>query len=120
MFLKKIVLIAVFFCMVLPVQAGHEPPQAQDPYEPAAPASGSAMLVDIAIARPLGLLATVVGAAAWVVSLPFSLPSGSADEAAQALIADPAAYTFKRPLGEIPDCRFEDSYGERDFGERAC
>lgn len=119
MFLKKIVLIAAF-SLVVPAQAGQESSQGGHAYEPAARASGSAMLVDIVIARPLGLLATVVGAAAWVVSLPFSLPSGSADEAAQALIAAPVAYTFKRPLGEIPDCRFEDSYGERDFGERVC
>ncbi|MGH8728248.1 MAG: hypothetical protein ACREV9_08840 [Burkholderiales bacterium] len=120
-FKKLFVVLIAAFSLALPVHATHEAPQAgQDPYEPEAPPSGSSMLVDIVIARPLGLLATVVGAAAWVVSLPFSLPSGSADEAAEALIKEPAAYTFKRPLGEIPDCRFEDPYGERHYGERHC
>jgi hypothetical protein len=117
---KSLVILAIAASISTPVFATHEAPQAQDPYEPAAPPSGSSMLVDIVIARPLGLLATVVGAAAWVVSLPFSLPSGSADEAAQALVGDPAAYTFKRPLGEIPDCRHEDHFGETHYGDRHC
>jgi hypothetical protein len=122
MSLRKLlfVLIMAFSMAATPVLATHEAPTSQDSYEPAYPPSGSSMLVDIVIARPLGLVATVVGAVAWVVSLPFSLPSGSADEAAQALISDPAAYTFKRPLGEIPDCRHEDPYGERHYGQRHC
>jgi hypothetical protein len=121
MYLKKLLAVfALTASISTSVFATHEAPASQDPYEPASPPSGSSMLADIIIARPLGLLATVVGAAAWVVSLPFSLPSGSADEAAQALVGDPAAYTFKRPLGEIPDCRYEDSFGERHLGNRHC
>ncbi|MGH8717391.1 MAG: hypothetical protein ACREV0_00355 [Burkholderiales bacterium] len=114
---KSLVVVIAASSLALPVHATDE--QSHE-YEPDFPPSGSSMLVDIVIARPLGLVATVVGAAAWVVSLPFSLPSGSADEAAQALIVDPARYTFKRPLGEIPDCRHDDPFGERHYGERHC
>jgi hypothetical protein len=121
MSLRKLLVVSIAsLSFALPARAMHESPSAQDPYEPAVPPSGSSMLIDAVIARPLGLLATVVGAAVWVVSLPFSLPSGSADEAAQALVGDPAAYTFKRPLGEIPECRRDDAYGERHFGDRHC
>lgn len=115
-FRKSLIALILASSLTLPVHATNE----DDAYEPDYPPSGSSMLVDIVIARPLGLVATVIGAAAWVVSLPFSLPSGSADEAAQALIADPARYTFKRPLGELPDCRNQDSFGERHYGERHC
>lgn len=117
---KLLVVLIASLSLVSPVHATRESPSAQDPYETDAPPSGSSMLIDAVLARPLGLLATVVGAAVWVVSLPFTLPSGSADEAAQGLVGDPAAYTFKRPLGEIPDCRREDAFGERHYGGRHC
>lgn len=64
----------------------------------AAPGPG-AMFVDAVLVRPLGVVATVVGAATWVVSLPFSALGGNVGEAANALIKAPAGYTFKRPLG---------------------
>ncbi|MCL4722480.1 MAG: multidrug transporter [Gammaproteobacteria bacterium] len=59
------------------------------------------MFVDFIVARPLGLCATVVGAAAWVVTLPFSALGGNVDEATQTLVVKPARYTFVRPLGEL-------------------
>ncbi len=64
------------------------------------PSYGS-MVVDAAVARPLGLGATVVGAALWVVTLPFSALGGNVGEAADQLILKPARYTFTRPLGEL-------------------
>jgi len=63
-------------------------------------ATGETMVADTLVARPGGLAATVAGATVFLVSLPFSLISGSTPEAAQKLIAEPAAYTFTRPLGE--------------------
>jgi hypothetical protein len=56
------------------------------------------------VARPLGLFALVLGAVTFVVALPFTLPSGSADSAAKALVKAPATYTFKRPLGRFLSC----------------
>ena len=63
--------------------------------------SFSSMLIDGAVARPLGLGATVVGTAIWVVTLPFSALGGNVGEAADKLIVDPARFTFVRPLGEL-------------------
>ena len=62
------------------------------------------ILADGLIARPLGLIATVIGAAAFVVTLPFTIPSKSTDRAAATLVADPARYTFKRPIGQLDSC----------------
>jgi hypothetical protein len=59
------------------------------------------MVVDILVARPLGLAATVAGTALTVIALPFTLPSGSVQKSYESLVAEPAAYTFKRPLGEF-------------------
>lgn len=69
---------------------------------------GEAMLLDTLFLRPVSLVGTVVGAAAWIVSLPFTLPSDSTGEAWVQLVEVPAAYTFKRPLGEITGCRTND------------
>jgi hypothetical protein len=60
------------------------------------------MIFDFILVRPIGIVATVVGSVFYVVSLPFSLLGENSDEASQALVKDPAAYTFSRPLGEFP------------------
>lgn len=65
---------------------------------------GTDMVVDAVVMRPLGLVGTVLGAVVTVVTLPFTLPSGSADEAAQYMIVEPAEYTFNRPLGDFDHC----------------
>ncbi|MCD6295426.1 MAG: hypothetical protein J7M20_11050 [Deltaproteobacteria bacterium] len=62
---------------------------------------GGYMIADLVIMRPLGIAATAVGAAAYVLSLPFSLAGGNEAEARQKLMGDPAGYTFTRPLGDF-------------------
>jgi hypothetical protein len=56
------------------------------------------------MARPLGLAAMVVGVVVFVVSLPFTLPSGSVDSANKMLVKAPTVFTFKRPLGRFVSC----------------
>ncbi len=63
--------------------------------------SGGAMLYDTVVLRPVGFVATIVGSVFWVVSLPFSAAGGNVDAATTKLVKEPAAYTFKRPLGEF-------------------
>lgn len=63
--------------------------------------SGEYMIFDIAFMRPFGLLATVGGAVAFVISLPFSALGGNVGEAADKLVVAPAKFTFVRPLGQI-------------------
>ncbi len=57
------------------------------------------MMFDLVLLRPLGLAATVIGTAFFVVSLPFSILGGNTGEAAKKLMVEPAKYTFTRPLG---------------------
>ena len=57
------------------------------------------MAVDLILVRPLGIVATVFGGAVFLVSLPFSAAGGNVHEVYDKIVAEPAAFTFKRPLG---------------------
>lgn len=59
------------------------------------------MTGDALVARPLGLAATIIGGAIFVVSLPFSALGGNTKSAFNYLLADPFTFTFNRPLGEF-------------------
>jgi len=65
---------------------------------------GSDMAADLLIVRPLGIVGTVIGAGLFVVSLPFTLPTGSTGEAAREMVGEPFEYTFNRPLGDFNHC----------------
>jgi len=56
--------------------------------------------LDLVMLRPIGFIATVLGTAAFIVSLPISLPTGSAGKTFTSLVKEPAKYTFVRELGE--------------------
>jgi hypothetical protein len=64
--------------------------------------SAIGMAADLIIARPLGLAATVLGTAVFIVALPFSAISGNVSDPARRLIVEPAEFTFTRPLGADP------------------
>jgi hypothetical protein len=68
---------------------------------PADERSAEAMVFDAALVRPLGIVGLVFGTVAFVVALPFSAPGGNTRETYERLMADPARYTFKRPLGDF-------------------
>ena len=72
-----------------------------------------AMIGDLVVARPIGLVMVVGGTAAWLVSLPFTLLAGHASEAAGTLIGVPVETTFMHCLG----CR-NPGYTNKDI-ERA-
>jgi hypothetical protein len=61
--------------------------------------NGFAMVGDFFVARPIGLVLTAGGTALWLVSLPFTLLAGNANEAAETLILGPGEQTFMRCLG---------------------
>jgi hypothetical protein len=60
-----------------------------------------AMIGDLLIARPLLVVATVIGAGVFVVSLPFTALGGGVGDAGQALVVEPAKAAFVRCLGCI-------------------
>jgi hypothetical protein len=63
--------------------------------------SAGAMAVDLLVVRPVGVVSLVIGSALFVVALPFSLLGGNTGESAKKLVAEPAKFTFNRPLGEF-------------------
>jgi hypothetical protein len=78
-----------------------------------------AMVGDLLVARPIGVVLTVGGAAVWLVSLPFTLLSGHASEAAGTLIGGPVETTFMRCLGcRQPGYTDKDAEAIKRFDER--
>jgi hypothetical protein len=90
-----LVLAAAALCASAAARADDSSLQAGD-HAPA----GIAMAFDLALARPLGLGATVIGTAVFLVGLPFELLAGNVSDPARKLIVEPARFTFTRPLGE--------------------
>ena len=72
---------------------------ADDPFEDRP--SAEAIVFDLAIARPVGLVSTIVGAVIFVIALPVSITIGQPPSAAaKRLVLEPFAFTFTRPLGD--------------------
>ncbi|MGE3538398.1 MAG: multidrug transporter [Candidatus Tectimicrobiota bacterium] len=84
------------------VQAGEE---MYIPKSTNADPSVEAMLADGLLLRPAGVVATILGSLAFVVTLPFTVPTKSVHKAAQKMVVDPARYTFVRPFGHIDSPR---------------
>jgi len=59
------------------------------------------MAVDGLLVRPLGLAATAVGGAIYLVVLPFAAISGDTKGPARSLVGAPARFTFQRKLGDF-------------------
>jgi hypothetical protein len=79
-------------CLMLPQALWAQNAVDEDPNE-------FAMVGDLFVARPIGAVMTVAGAAVWVISLPFTLMAGHASESAEILMLGPAQATFWRCLG---------------------
>jgi hypothetical protein len=85
--------------VVLPL-LGQAAPVAEHP-------SGGAMVGDLLVARPLGLVLFGLGSAVYVATLPFSLLGGNAGEAGNQLVLQPAKEVFVRCLGCVRSGRKE-------------
>ncbi len=91
-FKRWMVAVAISMSLAMPVMAEEPLPAERKSMD---------MGFDMMVARPVGLISIIGGAALFVVSLPFTIPSGSMDSAAEELVKKPINYTFKRPLGEL-------------------
>ena len=60
--------------------------------------SAGAVVSDVLVLRPLGFAGTILGSAAFVVSLPVTLATHKVDRAEKLLVEEPYDYTFERPL----------------------
>ena len=57
-------------------------------------------ILDVLFARPIGVIAGIAGSAIFVVSLPFTIPSGGVRDAADIFIVKPFQFSFVR---QFPD-----------------
>ena len=87
-------------CVLALLLAGTSQSFASD-HRPAA--NAGAVVIDTVLARPACLVATIVGSAFFVISLPVAVTSKSVHRTAEALVVKPAEATFKRPLGDFED-----------------
>jgi|GEM_PF-1657507 hypothetical protein len=78
-----------------------QPDQEQIGREP----TGSEMMVDALVARPLAVAGSLVGAVVFVFALPFTLGSHSTAASAKQMVAAPAQYAFRKPLGQMDNCQ---------------
>ncbi|MBI1912189.1 MAG: hypothetical protein HYS21_09320 [Deltaproteobacteria bacterium] len=69
--------------------------------------SSTAIMFDLVITRPLGLVALALGTGVFVIGLPFSVPTRSVKVTARRLIADPFNFTFQRPVGELDEFDYD-------------
>ena len=84
--------------MLVLTQAPSSLPPPPPPSRVADPAEVAA---DALVVRPLGLVSTVLGAAIYVVTLPFAAIAGDVHGPARSLVGAPARFTFKRKLGDF-------------------
>ena len=59
------------------------------------------ILADVFFLRPIGILATAFGAATFLITLPFTLPTNTHEIVGKKLVGAPWNYTFKRPVGHV-------------------
>jgi hypothetical protein len=57
-------------------------------------------MLDILFARPLGVAAGIIGTGVFIVSLPFTIPTGSVNGAAEMLIVEPFKFSFSRKYND--------------------
>ncbi len=91
--MKKMVIAAV---MVLALISTSVPALAEDGATVA-----TAMVADVFIARPAGIVATILGTAVFIVALPFAALSRSVEPVAETLVVAPFKFTFTRPVGDF-------------------
>lgn len=88
--------VSTFFCPC----AFTEPVSRQNQQSMTEPTPADAF-IDALFYRPVGLVLIPLGAALFVISLPFSATGGNVPSAFHNLVVAPAEYTFCRPLGDI-------------------
>ena len=63
--------------------------------------SSDEVAADLLFVRPVALCSILAGSVLYVVSLPFTIPTGNVKLAGRKLVVEPVKYTFSKPLGEL-------------------
>jgi hypothetical protein len=96
--LKRVFLISVVILLVIVnlYTAGWT----EDKWNKDDPTTDELNIIDLLIARPIGIAAGIIGTGVFILSLPFTIPTGSVDEAAQMFVVKPFNFSFVR---KFPD-----------------
>jgi hypothetical protein len=89
--------------LIAPAQGlAQERPNANDVSTPA-------VVGDLLVVRPLGVVSIVAGSIIFAGTFPFSVWGGTRDlkTAGRTLVANPAVYTFNRPVGDFQEGRYD-------------
>jgi hypothetical protein len=99
--MKKITFFALLTFLILGIIAA--PAYCQDTERKSYKSTGraEAFIIDLLIARPIGIVACAIGTAGLIATAPFAATSGSGEQAVDAFLREPGEYTFKRPLGQF-------------------
>lgn len=62
--------------------------------------TGTEILFDLVVIRPLGMVGLAIGTTFFIVSLPMLLITRSVENAADALVDEPFKFTFVRGMGQ--------------------
>lgn len=104
--IKYIFIISLLSLSISGASLADDMSSTQNTYHP----SAERMIVDGLVYRPLSLAGTLIGTGIYIVTLPFSLIGGNADQAGQALVVEPAKNTFNRCLGCLPEHDYNSNY----------
>lgn len=91
---KKVLIIFLTLLMSLVFIIPH--PFAQESWKRNNPTTDQWKIIDVLIARPLGIVAGVLGTGIFLLSLPYTLPTGGVEEAADTFITQPFKFSFTR------------------------
>jgi hypothetical protein len=95
---KKIFLSLLLVSLVMGCLSA--PGWAEDQWVKKDPVGQGWTIMDVVFARPLGVAAGIGGSVIFVVSLPFTIPTGGVKESADMFIIKPFKFSFTR---EFPD-----------------
>lgn len=85
-------LVAILALATAPAAANQGAQRIEEP-------STGAMMADLVVARPVGVVITALGTATFLVGLPFIMAGGNLIESGEKLVVGPAQETFNRCLG---------------------
>ncbi len=94
-FMKR--LISVWIGIIFLASLLVTPLAVAEPREP----SPDEVAADLLLVRPFALSSIIVGSAIYIVTLPFTIPTGNLGLAGRKLVVEPVKYTFSKPLGQL-------------------
>jgi hypothetical protein len=74
---------------------------ASEPQRASSKPSPAAIVADVLVLRPAGLIGAILGAAGFLISLPVTLPEKKTETVGKMLVVTPLHFTFNRPLGKM-------------------